>query len=226
MAETPSQAGGRLIRDIEREKIGRAIVLPLSEAFRMSWRNITIRLGRSIITASGIFLGIAFYVSVMASATFLQAIHEQAAKEFVALGQEQAEQAAMQARQIWLVVMALLVSLVGISNSMLMSVTERFREIGTMKCLGALDSFIVKIYLIESMLLGFFGSLFGSGVGFGFMYVFYHIKYPPFPIDWLRIGLVFVSALVIGIVLSVLAAILPAYQAAKMPAAAALRVEV
>ena len=39
-------------------------------------------------------------------------------------------------RQIWLVIMALLVCTVGITNAMLMSVAERFREIGTMKCLG------------------------------------------------------------------------------------------
>jgi hypothetical protein len=40
---------------------------------------------------------------------------------------------------------------------MLMSVTERYKEIGTMKCLGALDNFIVKVFpLIESDCSAFF----------------------------------------------------------------------
>ncbi len=52
-------------------------------------------------------------------------------------------------RMIWLVVMSLLVCTVGITNSMLMAVTERFKEIGTMKCLGALDSFVVLLFLLE-----------------------------------------------------------------------------
>jgi hypothetical protein len=54
----------------------------------------------------------------------------------------------------WLMSLALLVAFVGILNAMLMSVTERFREIGTMKCLGALDSFIIKLFLIESLFQG------------------------------------------------------------------------
>src|SRR5205814_4720501 len=75
------------------------------------------------------------------------------------------------ARQIWLVVMSLIVCTVGITNSMLMSVTERFKEIGTMKCLGALDSFIVKLFLIEACLLGMTASLIGYLIGFGFAMV-------------------------------------------------------
>src|SRR5205823_7528703 len=68
----------------------------------------------------------------------------------------------------WLLALALLVAFVGILNSMLMSVTERFKEIGTMKCLGALDSFIVKLFLIEACLLGVTASLIGYVIGFGF----------------------------------------------------------
>jgi ABC-type lipoprotein release transport system permease subunit len=57
-------------------------------------------------------------------------------------------------RETWLVIMSLLVCAVGITNSMLMAVTERFREIGTMKCLGALDLFVVELFLLESGLMG------------------------------------------------------------------------
>ena len=44
-------------------------------------------------------------------------------------------------------------------NAMLMSVTERFREIGTMKCLGALSAFVRQIFLFESCLIGAVGGL-------------------------------------------------------------------
>jgi ABC-type antimicrobial peptide transport system permease subunit len=76
-----------------------------------------------------------------------------------------------QQKSSWLVVMSLLVSVVGITNSMLMSVTERYKEIGTMKCLGALDNFIIKLFLLESGMLGFFGSLFGAIIGAAFILV-------------------------------------------------------
>src|SRR3954468_24800436 len=65
----------------------------------------------------------------------------------------------------WLIGLALLVAFVGILNAMLMSVTERFREIGTMKCLGALDSFIIKLFLIESLFQGVAGTVIGIAVG-------------------------------------------------------------
>ena len=48
---------------------------------------------------------------------------------------------------------------------MLLSVTERFAEIGTMKCLGALDSLIVKLFLWESLLQGLVGTIAGGILG-------------------------------------------------------------
>src|SRR5205085_3164080 len=79
--------------------------------------------------------------------------------------QRQANALATHDRQLWLVSLSLVVCTVGIANSMLMSVTERFKEIGTMKCLGALDGFIVKLFFIESCLLGFLASLLGCLAG-------------------------------------------------------------
>src|SRR5262249_6092016 len=117
------------------------------------------------------------------------------------------------ARQVWLVVMSLIVCTVGITNSMLMSVTERVKEIGTMKCLGALDSFIVKLFLIEAGLLGMTASLIGFIIGFGFAMVVgltqNGIK------QWALVpaGSVlqtFVVCLAVGALLTVLATIVPA----------------
>src|SRR5207249_2216753 len=113
-------------------KVQKQITLPFSKAWEISLRSIRIRLARSLITASGILLGIAFYSSVRTAALFPSGTGAEA----LAAGN----------RQQWLAIMALLVCFVGIMNAMLMSVTERFKEIGTMKCLGALNRFVVTLF--------------------------------------------------------------------------------
>ena len=69
------------------------------------------------------------------------------------------------AKQQWIVFLSLLVCIVGIINAQLMSVTERFREIGTMKCLGALDRFVVRLFILEALMQGLAGSIAGSILG-------------------------------------------------------------
>ena len=46
-----------------------------------------------------------------------------------------------------------------------MAVTERFREIGTMKCLGALDRFILRLFLLEASMQGLAGAGMGALAG-------------------------------------------------------------
>jgi ABC-type lipoprotein release transport system permease subunit len=149
----------------------------------------------------------------------------------VAPGQEEAleEIAARNARQGWLVVMSLLVCGVGITNSMLMSVTERFREIGTMKCLGALDQFIVRLFLIESVVLGFLGSLVGAIVGHLAMLLMSMAKSGAdvaAKMNWGQMTMYLVVSLLLGCFLALVAAIAPAMRASKMPPAAALATEI
>jgi len=209
-------------------KIERQISLPFREALKISLRNITIRFGRAMITAAGTFLGIAFLMSVFTGSMILDAVHR---------AEGTPADVGMAARQIWLVVMSLLVCGVGITNSMLMSVTERFREIGTMKCLGALDGFIVRLYLIESALMGVIGSFAGALAGTLAMVLVYMLKGGTavlVGVHWLTLSTAkpdsvfeyFVISLVIGTVISVVAAVPAASHAAKMPAAAALRTEI
>lgn len=207
--------------------IKRQIVLPNRVALRMCWKSIVIRLGRAAITASGIFLGIAFFASVMTSAAIIDAARAKAEQEGLTVRQAMDDPAGdnLKARQIWLVIMALMVSAVGITNSMLMSVTERFREIGTMKCLGALDKFIVKLFLFESALLGLLGSLLGALLGILVMWLVLSFRYN-FDVPYLRFLETLLLSGILGLVLAVIAAILPAREAARMPAAAALRVDV
>lgn len=192
-------------------KIERQISLPPKQAFTIALRNITIRLGRAMITGAGTMLGIAFLMSVFTSTAIQQA------KGIEILPEQQQ-------KNTWLVVMSLLVSVVGITNAMLMSVTERYKEIGTIKCLGALDNFVVKLFLIESGLLGFFGSLLGSLLGMVFMLatgtgVLGNIA-------WGDLMVRFGMCIVIGTFLSILAAVPPAMRAAKMPPADAMRTEI
>jgi predicted lysophospholipase L1 biosynthesis ABC-type transport system permease subunit len=189
-------------------KIERQISLPFKDAFAIALRNITIRLGRAAITGAGTLLGIAFLMSVFTSG-LLQG-------DKIELAQQQ--------KNTWLVVMSLLVTLVGITNSMLMSVTERYKEIGTMKCLGALDNFIVKLFLIESGLLGFFGALFGALIG-GLFVILTNFRNLG-EMDWGAWILRFGFCIIVGTILSVVAAIGPAIRAAKMTPIDAMRTEV
>ena len=131
--------------------------------------------------------------------------------------------------RLWIISLALLVCLVGITNAMLMSVTERYREIGTMKCLGALDSFIVKIFLLESSFMGAIGVFLGILLGFVLAFL----------VQWNTFGWYFVTeyfpgggvlkwavvAFVVGAALSLLGGILPARRAAKMTPVDAMRIE-
>lgn len=130
-------------------------------------------------------------------------------------------------RNIWIIAISLMVTVIGITNSMLMSVTERFREIGTMKCLGALSSFIRSLFLIESTLVGgagaVAGSIFGAlvpmimyGFSFGFGQVLYSISWPTL------LSYAIFSA-VVGMVLSAVAAMYPARFASRMLPSDALR---
>jgi predicted outer membrane lipoprotein len=128
----------------------------------------------------------------------------------------------------WLLGLALLVAFVGILNAMLMSVTERFREIGTMKCLGALDSFIIKLFLLESLFQGTVGTLIGVLIGVGLSVLAAASNYGSFTWNNFpkgQIAFSFLICLLVGIGLTVAGAVYPAWQAARMQPIEAMRVE-
>jgi ABC-type lipoprotein release transport system permease subunit len=126
------------------------------------------------------------------------------------------------------VVVALAVSVVGITNAMLISVYERVREIGTMKCIGALDQHIIILFFVEAFLQGTVGGLIGvilgtagalatTGPTTGFEII---LKVNP-----IRLLTLYSSSVLIAVFLSILATIYPAYQASKLDPVEALRYE-
>ena len=205
-------------------KVQKQVALPWNKAFEFAFKTVKSRFGRSLVTAGGVFLGIAFLASVLIS------------KAIAGPNIEVSENA----RLNWLVALSLAVCVVGITNAMLMSVTERFREIGTMKCLGALDSFVVRIFMIEAVAMGTIAAALGWFVGtvlmVGTKWLVGVPKNAPPDLTWYGsmtwgslFGVPYGSfwfCLILGAGLTALATYIPARQAANIPPAAALRTDV
>lgn len=225
--------------------ISRQVVLPWRQTIRIAWQNIRLRLGRSLLVTSGIVLAIAFLASIQTSETILaglrtwiatapasqrmQALQLEANLRSHGIATSADEIAKKRLQSRWLVALALLVAFVGVLNAMLMSVTERFREIGTMKCLGALNGFIVKLFLIESLFQGIFGGVIGIVLGIAVSLISAWTNYGSTAIRhlrWNHLAADVSSAGLVGVTLTILGAIYPAWRAARMQPIAAMRAEV
>jgi len=118
-------------------------------------------------------------------------------------------------------IVALVVAGIGIMNIMLVSVTERTKEIGIRKSLGAKPENILAQFLLEAIILCNIGGLFGIAVGFGLgnvvtMFASFDANVP---LEWAVIGLVFCSAVGVGF------GLLPAIKASRLHPIDALRYE-
>jgi len=131
-------------------------------------------------------------------------------------------------RTLWLVAVSFLVCVVGIANAMLMSVLERFKEIATMKCLGARNATIGFLFIFESLAMGVLGGLVGIGIALIVAVI------PPliWNGNWLvknfpfgDLAFTFGAGLLAGLILSGLAAIYPAGVASRMAPLEAMRVD-
>jgi len=203
--------------------------LPFKKIINIALKGIRIRIWRSLIVVSGIILAIAFLSYILCSDGFIQNAARYGMDELLRkAGVEIDNMEDQRVQTYWMVGLALLISFVGIVNAMLMSVTERFREIGTMKCLGALDGFVLKMFLIESVVLGSVGAMLGVCLGvflayFEGVFLFGQDVWGLLPVGWLL--LVAVGSFLAGIVITVLGAVYPAREAAKMLPVVALRAE-
>lgn len=116
---------------------------------------------------------------------------------------------------------SLLVGSIGIMNIMLVTVTERTREIGIMKALGYSSTDILLLFIVEAVILSLFGGIIGLGVGLAGAFAVTNFLNLPFlyPSYILEVGLG--VALMVGVA----AGAYPANKAAKMNPVDALRYE-
>ncbi len=131
-------------------------------------------------------------------------------------------------RMTWLTLVAMLVCAVGVANAMLMSVTERFREIATLKCLGALDGSIMGLFVLEASLLGVVGgaggAVAGSLIGLGRMFMLFgRLIVPAFPTGDLCLAIA--ASTLMGVVLAAVAAVYPSFRAARLAPMEAMRIQ-
>ncbi len=118
-------------------------------------------------------------------------------------------------------IIALLVAGIGIMNIMLVAVTERTKEIGIRKALGAKPEHILLQFLLEAVILCNIGGIVGVLAGYGLgnlVSVFAHFDMSV-PLQWAAIGLGFCSAVGIGF------GLLPAVRASRLHPIDALRYE-
>lgn len=227
--------GKKVFDHAEREGIRQSIVLPWKKSLEISLKNLRVRLFRSMITVASLVLAVSFFAFVLTSLNVAEGVLFSGGKDAVTqlldagydIGAS-ASGVSMTPKERWIVFLSMLVCTVGIVNAQLMSVTERFREIGVMKCLGALDTIVLRLFLLEAAMQGLLGSLVGAFVGALFAVL----------VGWIRFGWEAVVAMPLtgvaqslcgavlgGLLLSLAGVLYPAWVAARMRPINAIRAE-
>ncbi|MGD8993211.1 MAG: FtsX-like permease family protein [Desulfobacterales bacterium] len=219
----------------EKTSANRQIVLPFGKSVEISIKSIKVRFFRSLITTMSLVLAVSFLSFVRVS--------NDVANGLLATQDRQLRQAVNRAgydvgpadtnvgaspKQRWIIILSLMVCVVGIINAQLMAVTERFREIGTMKCLGALDRFILRLFILEAGMQGLAGAGAGSLAGALFALIGALLRYGPVSlaaVSWIDVIGSFAIAVAVGCILSLAGVLYPAILAARMQPVEAMRVE-
>lgn len=220
---------------LKAHQIDRQVVLPFMKSLEISFKNIQHRFFRSLITTMSLVLAVSFLSFVNVSTDVVNSllntqdisIRQALIRSGYDVGPEDTS-IGSSPKQRWIVILSLLVCVVGIVNAQLMAVTERFQEIGTMKCLGALDRFILRLFLIEASIQGLAGASIGALAGGLFSLLNALFSFGTIAITtlaWNEIALSVFMATVIGCLLSLLGVLYPAILAAKMQPVEAMRTE-
>jgi putative ABC transport system permease protein len=115
-----------------------------------------------------------------------------------------------------LLALAIIVAVLGVVNTLALSVVERTREIGLMRAIGTSRRQMRRMIRLESVVIALFGAVVGLGLGLGWGSTAQRVLASQglgiLQIPWTTIVVVFVASAVVGL----LAALLPAFRAARM----------
>ncbi|WP_419786372.1 ABC transporter permease [Pseudodesulfovibrio sp.] len=216
-------------------KIDRLITLPFSKSLEISFKSLRVRFFRSMITISSLVLAVAFLAFVLVNLDIASGLLSHGGRDAIRTLSQAGYDVdptglvvAMSAKERWIVLLSLLVCTVGIINAQLMSVTERFPEIGVMKCLGALDSMILKLFMLEAGMQGLAGAVTGAVVGAICSLLTGWVRFGSGALAGLPWGAALESvgiAVLGGCALSLLGVLYPAWLAARMEPIKAIRSE-
>jgi len=121
---------------------------------------------------------------------------------------------------------SLIVGGIGVANTMYTSVLERKQEIGTMKAIGAKNSDVLTVFLIESGLMGLVGGIIGVAIGGGVAIGLSSLANNYFGNEIIAVNLsipLMISVLTFSFLLGVFFGAIPSYQASKLKPVDALR---
>jgi hypothetical protein len=225
------------------------ISFPVTKALAFSLKSIRIRLSRMLIVLMGVASAIAFMTMLFAMAAFtaddssektgeaaadapvVKAVASDPAEVIAVFSADTVDSGAVaRAFRPWWIIIALGISIAGITNAILMSVSERIKEIGTLKCLGAMSYHIVEIFLFESVLIGLIGGSLGAAAGIGLAtasLAFSGAGAAGFTMPtWGMVAGTFGIGLAFSVVIALVASVIPVIAAARIQPADAMRYEV
>ncbi len=199
---------------------GSKIHFPISKAIAFSARSVRIRLGRMLVVLMGVASAVAFVVVLFTLDTIMTVLRARTG----------GDAADTESLRRWWVAVAVLIAVAGITNAILMSVTERIKEIGTLRCLGAMSRHVIEIFLFEAMFLGLVGGLLGGVLGLAVTCAYAVLNYGwDLVSDAMTVGILLKhlgGAVGLSVVLCVVSAIYPVFFAARLEPADAMRYDV
>ena len=225
----------RVLSSAGSDRVDRLVVLPIGKSVEIAFKSIQVRFFRSLITTMSLVLAVSFLSFVRVSNDvangFLNSNNPALRETLIRSGYDiepSTTSVGSSPKQRWIIILSLLVCVVGIVNAQLMAVTERFREIGTMKCLGALDRFVLRLFLLEAAMQGIAGASGGSVVGAVFSLINSLIRFGSVSmtvVSWMDVLISIFFSICVGCLLSLLGVLYPALLASKMQPVEAMRVE-
>jgi len=171
----------------------------LTDAFRLGLRYIRGR-GQAPVNIASISLASAFYAYIA-----LMRMGTQTLRTY----------------RLWLLSVAVIVAAVSMATVMLISVYERYREIGVLKCLGALDRHVFLLLIVEALIQGLIGG--GIGILLGSISILISNTSTSLSgVNYLGLS----STLLLSTLISIVSSLYPAYRAMRLNPIEALRYEV